>query len=109
MTLTDLCQRHGSGYILLRCPACGRTRIFWVSEIRDHFRKKRWSDRWQDVGRRFRCAICGTRPREPQWVERALDVAVLGEQSCLAPYGINPDAWALASPEDRAKLIKARR
>lgn len=31
------------------------------------------------------------------------------EQSCIAPYGINPLAWALAAPDDRRKLIKARR
>lgn len=58
----------------------------------------------------FYCAICRSRPELPQWIENmGHPMAPQAEQACLAPYGINPLAWALARPEDRERLIKARR
>jgi hypothetical protein len=98
--------------MLLRCsnPQCGRVRVFRVHEIRDHWRKKRWNDRWKDLPQHFRCAICRSRPSFPQWIENASDMPDIASlRACLAPYGINPLAWALASASDRERLIKARR
>ncbi len=98
--------------MLIRCTnsLCKRMRIFETREIRDYWRKRRWSDRWKDVPQHFKCAICGSRPERPEWVENKVDIPVLGAPlACLAPYGINPRAWALAGPDDRERLIKSRR
>ncbi|MHA3791436.1 hypothetical protein [Sphingomonas sp. YL-JM2C] len=111
-TLTDLCNRHGGGWMLVRCsnPLCKRMRIFEVREIRDYWRNRGWSDVWRDIPRHFYCVLCGSRPERPDWIERRVDIPVLGApEACLAPYGIDSRAWALAGPEDRERLIKARR
>lgn len=98
--------------MLVRCSnkSCGRARIFNVHNVRDHWRTKRWSDRWRDLPLHFRCAICRARPEPPQWIEDLNgDMAPRAPHACIAPYGINPLAWALAAPDDREGLIKARR
>ncbi|KKC24837.1 hypothetical protein [Sphingomonas sp. SRS2] len=100
--------------MLVRCSnsQCGRARIFDVRAIRDHWKKKRWSDRFRDVPLHFYCAICRSRPERLQWIEPGpygLGSTIKAPAACLAPFGINPLAWALASPEDRERLIKARR
>lgn len=98
--------------MLIRCsnPLCKRMRAFEVREIRDFWRKRRWSDRWRDVPLHFACAICRSRPEHPEWISRRIDIPAAGAiEACLAPYGINPRAWALAGPDDRERLIKSRR
>lgn len=98
--------------MLVRCSnkGCGRARIFNVHDVRDHWKKKRWSDRWCDLPDHFRCALCRSRPEPLQWIEDlARETAPHAPRACIAPYGINPLAWALACPTDREQLIKARR
>lgn len=111
-TMTDMCRLHGGGWMLIRCanPLCKRMRVFEVREIRDHWRKRRWSDRWRDVPQHFRCALCGMRPEHPEWIEHRADIGAIGApEACLAPFGIDPRAWALAGADDRQRLIRSRR
>ena len=98
--------------MLIRCTnsLCKRMRVFEVREIRDFWRKRRWSDHWKDVPQHFYCVICGSRPQHPEWIEHRIDISAVGAQeACLAPYGIDARAWALAGPDDRERLIRARR
>ena len=108
-TLHDLVELYGGGHMLLTCLRCGRKRLFDVHELYRHWKAKRWDDRWRAVGRRFICANCRGRADLPYWIEPGKNILPEWPHACLAPYGINPWAWARAEPHEREKLIKARR
>jgi hypothetical protein len=109
-TIEDLHRRH-HGAILLVCPTptCGRKRIYHLGDIRGHFRSKGWDDRLHKVAERFWCVECGGRPSEIMWVGEGFPAPPGAIWTCFAPYGIDARTWARATPEDRARLIRARR
>ncbi len=109
-TLEDLNVRH-SGRILLECAPCRRRRLYDLAEMRREFRRRGWRDGFDRIYRHFRCVFCGARPSGVYFYERggAFDPPADAIDTCFAPFGIDPRSWALASPADRAKLIKARR
>ncbi len=107
-TIEDLHRRH-HGAIMVECPGCSRKRIYHLGDVRKQFRQRGWDDRLHRIAERFRCVACGARPTGIIWVGEGFPPPAGAVWTCFAPFGIDADAWARASPAERDRLVKRRR